>query len=244
MSGQAVDLGDYVELQCASHFSLLRGASSPGELFDEAARLGYRALAICDRNSVAGLVRAHVAAKATGVRLVVGCELVLRDGTTILVLPTDRPAYGRLCRMLSLGKARAGKGDCDLGLDDLAAHAQGLIAILVPDQADDVCALQLSKLAAIFGADAYMALTLRRRPGDALRLYELERLARSAGVTPVVTNRVLFHQKARRLLQDVVTCIREHTTIDDVGFKRDRHAIATSRPRPRCSACSRTTGKP
>ncbi|MDG2528172.1 error-prone DNA polymerase [Caulobacter endophyticus] len=224
------DLGDYVELQCASHFSLLRGASSPAELFDEAVRLGYRALAICDRNSLAGMVRAHVAAKDTGVRLIVGCELVLRDGTTVLVYPTDRAAYGRLSRMLSLGKTRAGKGECDLDHTDLAAHAEGLIAILVPDDADEVCAQQLARLSAIFGADAHLALTLRRRPGDALRLYELERLAVAAGVTPVVTNRVLFHDKDRRLLQDVVTCIRENTTIDDVGFKRDRHADRYLKP--------------
>ncbi|AZS21713.1 MULTISPECIES: error-prone DNA polymerase [unclassified Caulobacter] len=223
--GQAPeDLGEYVELQCASHFSLLRGASSPGELFDEAARLGYRALAICDRNSLAGLVRAHIAAKETGVRLIVGCELVLRDRMTIVVLPTDRPAYSRLSRMLSLGKTRAGKGGCDLDLTDLAAHAEGLIAILVPEDADETTAQQLHKLAYIFGPDAHVALTLRRRPGDALRLYELEQMALAAGVTPVVTNRVLFHEKERRLLQDVVTCIREGTTIDDVGFKRDRHA--------------------
>jgi error-prone DNA polymerase len=224
-SGQASeDLGDYVELQCASHFSLLRGASSPGELFDEAARLGYRALAICDRNSLAGMVRAHIAAKETGIRLIVGCELVLRDGMTVVVLPTDRAAYSRLSRMLSLGKARAGKGDCHLDLTDLAAHAQGLIAILVPEDADETTAQHLSKLAGVFGSDAHVALTLRRRPGDALRLHELEHMAVAAGVTPVVTNRVLFHEKERRLLQDVVTCIRENTTIDDVGFKRDRHA--------------------
>ncbi len=223
--GQASeDLGDYVELQCASHFSLLRGASSPGELFDEAARLGYRALAICDRNSLAGMVRAHIAAQETGVRLIVGCELVLRDGMTVLVLPTDRAAYSRLSRMLSLGKARAGKGDCHLHLTDLAAHAEGLIAILVPEDADETTIQQLNKLAGVFGPDAHVALTLRRRPGDALRLYELEQMALAARVTPVVTNRVLFHDKDRRLLQDVVTCIRENTTIDDVGFKRDRHA--------------------
>ena len=222
---QALDApGDYVELHCASHFSLLRGASSPGELFDEAQRLGYRALALCDRNSVAGMVRAHIAAKATGVRLIVGCELVLRGGMTVLVYPTDRPAYGRLCRLLTLGKSRAGKGGCDIDLSDLAAHAQGLIAILVPDRPDDACVVQLRKLKAVFGAEAHLALTLHRRPGDALRLYELEAMARAAGVTPVVTNRVLFHDKDRRLLQDVVTCIRENTTIDDVGFKRDRHA--------------------
>ena len=218
------DLGDYVELQCASHFSLLRGASSPGELFDEAQRLGYRALAICDRNSLAGLVRAHIAAKATGVRLIIGCELVLRCGMTVLVYPTDRAAYGRLCRLLSLGKARAGKGGCDLALEDLAVHAEGLIGVLVPDADDDLCARRLARLAAIFGPDAHLALTLRRRPGDALRLHELERLAMETGVTPVVTNRVLFHDKDRRLLQDVVTCIRENTTIDDVSFRRDRHA--------------------
>jgi error-prone DNA polymerase len=224
------DLGDYVELHCASHFSLLRGASSPGELFDEAQRLGYGALAICDRNSLAGLVRAHIAAKATGVRLIVGCELVLRDGATILVYPTDRAAYGRLCRLLSLGKARAGKGECDLDHADLAAHAQGLIAILVPDQPDDLCAQRLARLFAIFGSDAHVALTLRRRPGDALRLHELEQLALAEGVTPVVTNRVLFHDKGRRLLQDVVTCIRQNTTIDDVGFRRDRHADRYLKP--------------
>jgi error-prone DNA polymerase len=223
-------LGDYVELHCASHFSLLRGASSPGELFDEAARLGYRALAVCDRNSLAGMVRAHVAAKETGVRLIVGCEVVLRDGMTVLVYPTDRAAYGRLSRMLSLGKSRGGKGECHLDHTDLAAHAQGLIAILVPDEPDETCAQQLSRLSAIFGPDAHMALTLRRRPGDALRLYELERLAAGSGVTPVVTNRVLFHDKHRRLLQDVVTCIREGTTIDDVGFKRDRHADRYLKP--------------
>jgi error-prone DNA polymerase len=243
----AEDLGAYVELHCASHFSLLRGASSPGELFDEAARLGHKALAICDRNSVAGIVRAHIAAKATGVRLIVGCELVLRDGMTLVVLPTDRPAYGRLCRLLSLGKARAGKGQCDLDLTDVAAHAQGLIAILVPDLADDLCALQLKKLKAVFGPDAHVALTLRRRPGDALRLYDLEQLAQAAGVRPVVTNQVLYHHKERRLLQDVVTCIRENTTIDDVGFKRNRHADRYLKPprwRSPAAAASASTNSP
>ena len=218
------ELGDYVELHCASHFSLLRGVSSPGELFDQAQVFGYRALAICDRNSLAGVVRAHIAAKATGVRLIVGCELALRDGMVVLVYPTDRAAYARLCRLLSLGKGRAGKGGCDLDLADLAAHAEGLIAILVPGRADETCALQLKKLAGVFGADAHVALTRRWRPGDHLRLHELETLARAAGVTPVVTNRVLMHHKDKRLLQDVVTCIREKTTIDDVGFKREREA--------------------
>ena len=102
----------YAELQCTSHFSFLRGASSCEELFDEAAQLGIEALAITDRNSLAGIVRAHEAAKATGVRLIVGCRLDLTDGMSILVYPIDRPAYARLCRLLSLGKKRGGKAQC------------------------------------------------------------------------------------------------------------------------------------
>src|SRR5262245_15303969 len=102
----------YVELQCASHFSFLRGASSAQELFATAALLGMETLAVCDRNSLAGMVRAHEAAKATGVRLIVGCRLDLEDGAAILVYPTSRAAYARLCRLLSRGKARGGKAKC------------------------------------------------------------------------------------------------------------------------------------
>ena len=97
-----------------SHFSFLRGASSCEELFATAAVMRIEALAIVDRNSLAGIVRAHEAAKVTGVRLVVGCRLDLSDGMSLLVYPTDRSAYSRLCRLLSLGKKRAGKAKCDL----------------------------------------------------------------------------------------------------------------------------------
>ena len=102
----------YAELQVTSHFSFLRGVSSAEELFSAAAVLGIEALGIVDRNSLAGIVRAHEAAKATGVRLIVGCRLDLQICTPLLVYPTDRAAYGRLCRLLSLGKGRAGKGKC------------------------------------------------------------------------------------------------------------------------------------
>jgi error-prone DNA polymerase len=104
----------YADLQVTSHFSFLRGASSCEELFATAAALGIEALGIVDRNSLAGVVRAHEAAKTTGVRLVVGCRLDLSENTSVLVYPTDRPAYARLCRLLSLGNKRAGKGKCDL----------------------------------------------------------------------------------------------------------------------------------
>src|SRR5215213_4378851 len=111
----------YAELQVTTHFSFLRGASSPHELFEQAKLLGITALGITDRNSLAGIVRAYEAARETGVRLVVGCRLDLEDETSLLVYPTDRDAYGRLCRLLSIGKARAGKGKCRLGWDDVVA---------------------------------------------------------------------------------------------------------------------------
>lgn len=214
----------YAELQCASHFSFLSGASSCEELFSQAAVCGIEALAITDRNSLAGVVRAHEAARVTGVRLIVGCRLVLTDGAHVLVYPTDRPAYSRLCRLLSLGKRRGGKARCLLGWDDVEDHAEGLIAVLVPEGADAVTGRRLDRLRSIFGSDAYLALTLHRRPRDQMRLHALSVLADAAEVKTVVTNDVLFHHPDRRILQDVVTCIREGCTIDGVGFRRERSA--------------------
>jgi len=219
----------YVELQCASHFSFLRGASACEELFVQAAACGLEALAITDRNSLAGIVRAHEAAKATGVRLIVGCRLVLEDGTEILVYPRDRAAYSRLCRLLTVGKRRAGKGGCRIGWEDLDLYGEGLVAVLVPDGLADT-PRRLSALARVFGRDAYLALTLHRRPRDQLRLHLLSEMARAADVRTVVTNDVLFHHPDRRILQDVVTCIREGCTIDDVGFRRTRTADRHLKP--------------
>ena len=113
---------------------------------------------------------------------------------------------------------------------DLVAYGEGLIAVLVPDDADDACALQLRRLREAFGDRAYLALTLRRRPNDQLRLHELADLAAQARVPTVVTNDVLFHEPERRILQDVVTCIRHGVTIDDAGPRRERHADRYLKP--------------
>ena len=220
----------YAELQVTSHFSFLRGASSCEELFARAAELGIEALAIVDRNSLAGIVRAHQAAKDTGIRLIVGCRLDLTDGVSVLVYPTDRPAYARLCRLLSLGKKRAGKAKCQLDWSDLVAYSEGFIAVQIPDQADDTCALNLRRLREAFGDRAYLALTLRRRPNDQMRLHQLSNLAFAMDVQTVVTNDVLFHLPERRILQDVVTCLRHNVTIDDAGFRRERHADRYLKP--------------
>ncbi len=223
-------MSGYVELQVTSHFSFLRGASSSEELFARAALLGIAALGVVDRNSLAGIVRAHEAAKVTGVGLIVGCRLDLADGMSVLVYPTDRRAYSRLCRLLSVGKKRGGKAKCILNWQDLIDWSEGLIAVLIPDVADDACALRLRRLRDTFGDRAYMALTLRRRPNDQMRIHELNNLAQRYRVATVVTNDVLFHEPARRILQDVVTCIRHNVTIDEAGFRRERHADRYLKP--------------
>ena len=230
MSGVDTARPRYAELQVTSHFSFLRGASSCEELFAQAAYLGIEALAITDRNSLAGIIRAHEAAKTAGIRLIVGCRLDLTDGMSLLVYPTDRPAYARLCRLLSLGKKRGGKAKCQLTWPDVVAYAEGLIAVLLPDEADESCVFHLRRLKDGFGDRAYIALTLRRRPHDQLRLYDLANLAARHGVRSVVTNDVLFHARERRILQDVVTCIRHGCTIDDAGFKRERYADRYLKP--------------
>nr|CAD6436566.1 error-prone DNA polymerase [Rhizobium sp. Q54] len=220
----------YAELQVTTHFSFLRGASSAEELFATAKLMGIEALGIVDRNSLAGIVRALEASRATGLRLVVGCRLDLQDGMSILVYPTDRAAYSRLTRLLTLGKGRGGKANCILHLDDLALYSEGLIGVLVPDVADETYAVQLRKMAEIFGDRAYVSLCLRRRPNDPLRLHEISNMAATHRVKTVVTNDVLFHEPERRQLQDVLTCIRTGTTIDDVGFERERHADRFLKP--------------
>jgi error-prone DNA polymerase len=214
----------YVELQTTTHFSFLRGASSPEELFSAAALLGLPALGVADRNTLGGLVRAWDAQKVTGVRAVVGCRLDLVCGTALLVYPTDREAYSRLCRLLSVGKGRAGKGACHLHWSDVEDWCEGLIGVLVPDRADADTEQALARTAKVFGDRAYMALSIRRRPRDAVRLRGLARLAEAARVPTVATGDVLYHSPDRRLLQDVVSCIREKCTVDTLGHRRERFA--------------------
>lgn len=242
--GSSHDRPRYAELQVTSHFSFLRGASSCDDLFAQPAGLGIEALAVVDRNSLAGIVRAHQAAKHTGVRLIVGCRLDLADGMSVLVYPTDRPAYSRLCRLLTLGKKLGGKAKCLLEWSDLAAYAEGLIAVLVPDRADDTCALQLRRVRDAFGGRAYLALTLRRRPNDQLRLHELSNLATRMRVPTVVTNDVLFHEPSRRILQDVVTAIRHNMTIDELGFGASAMPTAISSSPKKWGGCLRAIRKP
>ena len=126
----------YAELQVTTNYSFLRGASHVEELLATAKAFGLAAIGITDHNTLAGIARAHARAAEVGLRLVVGCRLDLRDSLPVLAYPADRAAYARLCRLLTLGKGRAGKGCCHLSWADLVAHGEGLLLVLLPDQAD------------------------------------------------------------------------------------------------------------
>jgi error-prone DNA polymerase len=216
----------YSELQVTTNYSFLRGASHIEELVARAAILGMKAIAVTDRNSLAGIVRAHQRAREAGIRLIVGCRLDLADGPSVLVYPTSRAAYSRLTRMLTVGKGRAGKGKCELHWSDLAAAADGMIAILCPHPAEaGPIEADLRRLKADFGDRAHVALTLMHRPNDAVRLRTIADIAQALGVPTVATNDVLYHAPGRRILQDVLTCIREGCTIDQLGFRRERSVV-------------------
>ena len=223
----------YTELQVATHFSFLRGASSCEELFATAAAMGMPALGIVDRNSVAGVVRALYAAEqlrdqGMPIRSIPGARLDLVDGTAVLVWPEDLAAWSRLTRLLSTGKARADaqggeKGRCFLHWEDVAGAAPGLVAALVPGR-DGADARALRWMADVFDGRGHVCLTHWRRPGEALRLHETAQAARAHGLVPLATGDVLYHAPERRRLHDVVTAIREKCTIDDLGLRRERHA--------------------
>src|SRR5579862_4632412 len=122
----------YSELHCKTNFSFLEGASFADELVERAAELKLHALAITDRNSLAGVIRAHEAAKARGVKLLIGAELHFEDAAPVLVYAMNRGGYGRLARLLTVGRRRAEKGECQLYLEDLLEHAEGLMAVYLP----------------------------------------------------------------------------------------------------------------
>jgi error-prone DNA polymerase len=225
----------YAELQVTTHFSFLRGASAPEELFKQAALLGLPALGIVDRNSVGGVVRALVAAEkirelGLKIRMIAGCRLDLVDGTSVLVWPEDRAAWSRLTRLLTLGKSRADaqrgeKGKCFLHWEDVAGAAEGLVGALVPGIADAGDPLSLRWMADVFGRDrGHVCLTQHRRPGEAMRLHALDGAARRHGLIPLTTGDVLYDVPERHMLQDLVTAIREKCTIDELGFRRERNA--------------------
>ncbi len=215
----------YAELGAATNFSFLRGASHAEELVTAAQALGIAALAVADRNSLAGVVRAHAAAKAQGLPLLVGSRLAPLDGPEILCFPQDRAAYGRLATLLTLGKRRAEKGQCHLDLADIAAAAEGqCLVILPPAELDAGFAATVGRLAALWRDRVWLAAACRLDGGDRRRLARVAALARQAGLPLLAHNDVLMHAASRKPLADLLACIREKVTIDQAGF----HAAANA----------------
>jgi error-prone DNA polymerase len=211
----------YAELQVTTNYSFLRGGSHAAELVGRAADLGHAAIAITDRNSLAGVVRAHVAAKEAGLKLVVGARVDTRDKLSLLLYPTDRAAYGRLSRMLSEGNLRTEKGDCRLFRADLETYGEGMVTAVLPPRDPRSAAFQerLAALARIYPGRCYLAAGMLFRGNDAQRLAQLETLARRYGTPLLATNDVHYHVPERRALQDVLTAIRLGCTVDQAGFR-------------------------
>ncbi|NUQ64182.1 MAG: error-prone DNA polymerase [Pirellulales bacterium] len=204
----------YVELHAKTNFSFLEAASHPDELVCRAAELGYAALAITDRNSLAGVVRAHVAAKEAGLKLIIGAEITPDDAPPLVVWAADRASYGRLSSLITQGRRLAEKGECRLTWADVAAYAQGLLAGVLPG-AELHCSLprRLAEYRAVFGERCYLLAELHRGPDDAKRLEQLSQLARRTRVPLAAAGGVCYHVPERQPLLDVLTAIRLGTTV-------------------------------
>jgi error-prone DNA polymerase len=235
----------YVELDAMTNFSFLEGGSHAGELVLQAKVLGLAGLGVADRNTLAGVVRAHAAAKKQGLKYLIGCRLTFLDGAELIVYPRDRAAYGRLCRLLSIGKSaieggdlpdqskgvRIAKGDCRLTFDQAAALGEGLIALArAPVVLDAAFEARLSAWRRAWPDELYLAAAPLHRGDDRTRLARLAGLAQRTGAPMVATNAVLYHHHERRPLQDVLTCIREKTTIDEAGFRLQANAERFLKP--------------
>ncbi len=215
----------YAELHCRTNFSFLEGASHPDELVHRAEELGLHALALTDRNSLAGVVRGHATAKGTGVKLLIGAEVTPHDAPPIILLATDRAAYARLCRLLTLGRRRAPKGECHLTSDDVAGHAEGLLAgVLLRPLLRDGKPDDLQHWAEVFGDRCYALAELHHGPRDRQLLEQMRHTADAASVPLVAANDVHYHLRERQFLQDVLTAIRHGCTVAELGSRRFANA--------------------
>jgi error-prone DNA polymerase len=197
---------NYAELHCLSNFTFLRGASHPEELVTRAHKLGYAALALTDECSLAGIVRAHVAAKACGLKLIVGSEIRCSDGPRVVLLATNRESYGNLSSLITEGRRNATKGQYRLSFGDICKGLPGCLALLLPDPLPSV--EQAQQLAAGFPDRCWLAVELFRGADDAGQLAELSALGKVAGLPLVAAGDVHMHVAERRMLQDALTSIR------------------------------------
>ncbi len=215
---EAIPKASFVELGLSSPFSFLRGASDSIELVLTGLGQGMDSIGIADRNTLAGVVRLHSAAKGAGMRPLIGCRLDPVDSPSLLAYPIDREGYGRLSRMLSLGKMRSAKGECDLSLSEIALHGEGIAFIAMPEKDLTAFETALPALVAALPGMHHVAAAHLYRGDDLARIERLDRMARGHGLTILATNDVLYHAPERRPLQDVMSCIREKVTLETAGY--------------------------
>ena len=217
MYGFAMKAADYAELHCLSNFSFLRGASSAKELFARAKALGYRALAITDEASMAGVVRAFEAAREAGIAMITGTEIQLERGPKLVLLAQTLAGYQRLCRWITLGRRRMRKGEYRLAMADLGGDTDGVLALWIPGDAPE--AAHGAWVEATFPGRAWLAVGLHRGPDDAARLQQLRDLGATLGLPLVAAGDVHMHARGRRALQDTVTAIRHRSTVREAGAR-------------------------
>lgn len=241
--GQAWD-GDYAELGAMTNFSFLEGASHPKEILHQAKALGLAAVGVADRNTLAGMVRALKGAETVDLPLVVGSRLRFVDGAELIVFPRDRAAYGRLCRLLSLGKSEAvpqpgadpdseriAKAETRLTFEQAAGLGEGLIALApAPERPDAAFEARLAAWRRAWPDDLYLAAAPLWRGDDRRRLNGLAAMAGRTGAPMIATNAVLYHHPDRRMLQDVLTCVREGVIIDEAGRRLQANAERHLKP--------------
>lgn len=227
----------YTELQVTSNFSFLRGASHPDELVIAAAALNYTEIAITDRNSLAGIVRAHVAAKKNGIRLIPACRLDLLDGPSLLAYPMHIKAYAQLTNLLTLGNRRTEKGKCSLYKADVFSYSKDIKFIVLPPanlderfEFDRSFKDALIEYRNMLQKNLYLAASRNYNGDDGKYIYQLAKLADDFDVPLIATNDVHYHEPARRELQDVLTCIREKCTIYNAGFRLHPNAERYLKP--------------
>ena len=227
----------YSELQVTSNFSFLRGASHPHELVAKAAELGYEKIAITDRNTLAGIVRAHAAAREHNIRIIPACRLDLLDGPSLLAYPTNKEAYGRLSALLTLGNRRAEKGKCFISREDVYAHSDGLIFVAVmPGKLNRRFEFEPSLVSAIenyrkaLGRNLHLAATRTYLGNDDKLIFRISQLSERLNIPVVATGDIHYHCPSRRELQDVLTCVREKCTIHEAGFRLHQNAERYMKP--------------
>lgn len=233
-------MSGFAELCVTTNFSFLRSGSHPEQMVKQAIALGLKGIGIADRNTLAGVVRAHVQAKTSrekgegDIRMIVGSRLVFRDGTPDLIIyPKDRAAYANVTRLLTIGNRRAPKGECWLDFADYLKHAKGLQTILIPtfEIGREPCFLgsyvqQIQQAA----GEAWIAAPFQFNGEDRRRIRQLRQLASQTGAQLIATTEPLMHHANARPLLDVVTCIREKKKLNDAGALLAKNAERQLKP--------------